>query len=976
MQKQRMLTIFIILILLSSLFCSKTQYVTSGNYTYETVKGDPLKARIYTLGNGMKVYMSVYKDAPRIQTCIPIRVGSKNDPAETTGLAHYLEHLLFKGTDDFGTINFEKEQVILDSIEALYEQHRMETDSLKRKKIYEKIDSVSYQASKFAIAAEYDKMLSVIGARGTNAFTSDDMTCYINDVPANQIKQWLKIESERFQHPIFRLFHTELEVVYEEKNRSMDSDSRKQWEAMYASLWPTHPYGTQTTLGNPEHLKNPSIKNVYDYYRTWYVPNNMAICLSGDFDPDSIIVMIDETFGKLETKNLPELELPRENPIAAPVEKEVLGPDMESAIIGFRFPGVNSREAELLLVTDWLMMNSVAGIIDLNLKQKQLVIDPYSSTDIKTDYSAHLFGARPRKGQSLEEVRDLLLAQIDSLKAGAFPDWLPGAAVKNLKLNEIRGYESNWGRSFAFVEAFINQQKWEDVVHKWKFRDSIKKQDIINFARKYYGDNYVVVYKKTGEDPNVIKIQKPPITPIELNRDQQSEFASAVENMEAPNIQPVFLDFEKDLDHLVMKSEIEILYKQNTENDLFSMTYLVDMGNNHNKMLGTALEYLTYLGTSRYTPEEFKQELYKLGCSFGAWTSDDQLRVYFSGLAETFEDGLKLFEHLLADAQPNAEALKNLTRDILKKRADAKLNKSTILYGAMYNYGVYGKDSPYQNILSETELNALTPETLIDMIKQISNYEHRILYYGPLAKDELIELLDRYHKLPDSFKPIPDEKEYQQLATLENNIYICNYDMKQAEIIMLSKSVPYNRDNVAVRTLFNEYYGGNMSSVVFQTLRESKALAYSVWGSYQTPSRPERAHYIQSYIGTQADKLGEALDGMFDLLNNMPESENSLKDSKNAIIKQIQTERITKGSILWRYVNEKRMGNDDKDYRIDVYEQVPEMTMNDLAEFFNEYIKGKKFTILVLGDVTKLDFNILKMYGQVKQLSLEEVFGY
>ena len=963
-------------VLLATFFCSKTTTIKSGRYRYETVKGDPLNARIYTLDNGLKVYMTVYEDAPRIQTCIPVRVGSKNDPAETTGLAHYLEHLLFKGTDEFGSSDFDKEKVLLDEITDLFENYRQETDSLKRSTIYQKIDSVSYDASKYAIAAEYDKMLSVIGARGTNAFTSSDMTCYVNDIPANEIKQWLKVESERFRDPVFRLFHTELEVVYEEKNRSMDNDGNKQWEALSAGLWPTHPYGTQTTLGDLEHLKNPSIQNVYNYFNTWYVPNNMAICLSGDFDPDSMIVMVDETFGTLETKDLPDLRLPEEAPIDAPVEKEVYGPDRESVMIGFRFPGVKSREAELLLITDWLMMNSVAGIIDLNLKQKQLVIDPYSSTDIMTDYSAHLYGARPRTGQSLTEVKELLLAQIDSLKAGAFPDWLPGAVVKNLKLNEIRSYERNRSRAFAFVSAFINRQEWGDIVHKWDVREKITKRDIVDFANKYYGDNYVVVYKRTGEDPNVIKIQKPPITPIELNRDAESEFVKAVENMHAPKIQPVFLDFEKDLDRLKMKGDIEILYRQNTENDLFSLTYLMDMGNNHDPLLGIALEYLTYLGTSKYTPAEFKQEMYKLGCSFGAWASDDQLRVYFSGLTESFKEGMELFEHLLEDAQTNPEALENLVKDILKNRADAKLNKRTILNAAMYNYGVYGEKSPYRNILSEKELNALLPEKLIEIINKISNYNHRVLYYGPLPQEKLTGLLNQYHKVPDVFLPIPEEQQFEQLATSANKIYVCDYDMKQAEIIMLSKSVPYERDNVTVRTLFNEYYGGNMSSVVFQTLRESKALAYSVWGSYRNPNRPDRAHYIQSYIGTQADKLEEALDGMFELLNTMPESDISFEDSKNAILKRIQTERITKGSILWRYENERRMGNEKRDYRMDLYDEIPKMTMSDLLDFFDEYIKGKNYIILVLGDVQKLDFNVLKQYGQVRQLGLEEVFGY
>jgi predicted Zn-dependent peptidase len=920
--------------------------------------------------------MTVYKDEPRIQTMIPVRAGGKNDPRENTGLAHYLEHLLFKGTDKYGSYNFDKEKPLLNEIVQLYEQHRQETDSLTRRMIYQKIDSLSYAASKYAIAAEYDKMLSVIGARGTNAFTGKDLTCYINDIPANHIRQWLEIESERYRNPVFRGFHTELEVVYEEKNRALDSDWRKQYEALYRGLWPTHPYGTQSVLGTVENLKNPSIKDVYNFYYTYYVPNNMAICLSGDFDPDSMIVMIDETFGKLEPKEVPTWNPPVEKPITEPVIKEVIGPDMESVIIGFRFPGSKSEEAELLLITDWIMMNGVAGIIDLNLKQNQLVINPSSSTDIMTDYSSHTFSGRPREGQSLEEVKDLLLAQIDSLKAGAFPDWLPAAAINNLKLNELRSYERNWGRADDFMMAFINHQKWEDVVSKWEFREKINKQDIIKFANNYYGNNYVVVYKRTGEDPNVIKIQKPPITPVELNRDKQSDFVKNIEEIKSPEIQPVFIDYDKDLNHLKMKKDIPILYKRNEENDLFSMNYIAEIGNDHDKKLGVAFQYLTYLGTSKYTPAEFKQELYKLGCSFGALSSNDQSRVYFSGLNESFDKGLELFEHLLADAQPNKEALDNLVKDILKRRADSKLNKGTILRAAMYNYGVYGKNSPYRNILSESQLKALRPEELIELIKKLTTYEHRVLYYGPLTENELIGKLNQYHHVPDTFSPIPEAVEYTQLPTTKNQVYVCHYNMEQVEIILLSKSVPYNRDNIAVRTLFNEYYGGNMSSVVFQTLRESQALAYAVSGSYRSPSRPDEAHYVYAYIGAQADKSNEALSGLLKLLNEMAVSDISFNDSKNAIIKKMQTERITKESILWQYERAKRMGLDKYDIREDIFKQVPDLTLDDIRRFFDQYIKDNKYTFLVLGDTKKLDFNILKRYGTVKQLALDEVFGY
>jgi predicted Zn-dependent peptidase len=294
----------------------------------------------------------------------------------------------------------------------------------------------------------------------------------------------------------------------------------------------------------------------------------------------------------------------------------------------------------------------------------------------------------------------------------------------------------------------------------------------------------------------------------------------------------------------------------------------------------------------------------------------------------------------------------------------------------MYNYGVYGKNSPYRNILSESQLKALRPEELIELIKKLTTYEHRVLYYGPLTENELIGKLNQYHHVPDTFSPIPEAVEYTQLPTTKNQVYVCHYNMEQVEIILLSKSVPYNRDNIAVRTLFNEYYGGNMSSVVFQTLRESQALAYAVSGSYRSPSRPDEAHYVYAYIGAQADKSNEALSGLLKLLNEMAVSDISFNDSKNAIIKKMQTERITKESILWQYERAKRMGLDKYDIREDIFKQVPDLTLDDIRRFFDQYIKDNKYTFLVLGDTKKLDFNILKRYGTVKQLALDEVFGY
>ncbi len=311
---RKLLFLAVVVVAMLTAACSK--------YKYERVADDPLKTRIYTLDNGLKVYMSVSKEKPRIQTYIAVKVGGKNDPHETTGLAHYFEHLMFKGTEQFGTSDYAAEKPLLDEIEQLFETYRVTTDEAERAAIYHRIDSISYEASKIAIPNEYDKLMAAIGANGTNAYTSQDMTVYVEDIPSNQIDNWARIQADRFQHPVIRGFHTELETIYEEKNMSLTRDSRKVWEALDAALFPHHPYGTQTVLGTQEHLKNPSITNVKNYHKTYYVPNNMAICVAGDFDPDEMIATIDKYFGAMEPNpNLPKLEFEPEQPITTSVVK-------------------------------------------------------------------------------------------------------------------------------------------------------------------------------------------------------------------------------------------------------------------------------------------------------------------------------------------------------------------------------------------------------------------------------------------------------------------------------------------------------------------------------------------------------------------------------------------------------------------------------------------------------------------------------
>ena len=944
---------------------------------YEYVENDPLNARLYTLDNGLKVYLTSYADAPRVQTNIAVRAGSKNDPENATGLAHYLEHMLFKGTDVYGSLDYEKEKPLLDKIENLYEEYRSieMTDTINRERVWAQIDSVSGEAAKFAIANEYDKMVTGLGAKGTNAYTSNEKTVYINDIPSNQIEKWLKLEAERFRYPVFRLFHTELETVYEEKNRGLDNDGRKMFEALLDGLFPTHQYGQQTTIGTIDHLKNPSLTEIRKYFNKYYIPNNMAICLSGDFDYDETIKLIEKYWGEFEIKDQPTFEVRKESPITEVVETEVWGPEAERLYMGFRFNGANTEDSRILTMTDMVLSNSSAGLIDLNLNQSQELIGGGCFPMIMKDYSLHGFYGSPKPGQTLEEVKDLLLSQIEEVKKGNFPDWLVGAIISDLKLSQIKKMESNSGRANEFVDAFILDIPWNEHQNEMAELEKITKQDIIDFANENYSDNnYVIVYKRTGEDTSIPKVEKPIITPVSVNREDQSDFLVSLSEEKVKDIEPVFLNFEEDIQKSIV-GDLPLLYKENTENERFKLNYIVDMGTNHDNRLRLATDYLKFLGTEELSPAEVQQEFYKLGCDLSVSCGADKTQVTLSGLQSNFEASLVLFENILANAIADEDALVNLKLAKTKERNDAKLNKQTILWSAMMNYAKHGENSAFRNKISEKDLNQVTSSDLLELLKNLTTYKHRILYYGPEKIDLIASNLHTHHTNNTDLLDIPDGLKYEELPLDNPTVFVVDYDMQQAEILLLAKGGLLNISDIPKVSFHNSYFGGGMSSIVFQDMRESKALAYSVYSTYSIPKELGKSHYSFSYVGTQSDKLEEALFSMTELLENMPQADENMNNAKESIEQRIRTERLTRFKVLSQYEQAKKVGV-DYDIRKDLYNQVQSFNMNTLIDFHNNYVAGKNRVVMILGDKERLDMEVLKEYGEINYLSLDDIFGY
>ena len=947
---------------------------TSNGYKYRYVTNDPTAARYYTLKNGLTVILSPTNKDPRIQTYIATKAGSKTDPADHTGLAHYLEHMLFKGTNKFGSKDWAKEKPLLDQIDALYEKYNQTRDEARRKEIYKEIDRVSGEAAKFAIANEYDKMMAGMGADGTNAFTSFEQTVYTEDVPSNVLDKFLAVQSERFREPVLRLFHTELEAVYEEKNRSLDDDGDKVFDTMFANLFPNNNYGKQTTIGTIEHLKNPSLHVIREYYNNYYVPNNMGIIMSGDFNPDEVIVKIDKAFSYMKPKTVPEYKVGQEKPITAPIVKEVVGPNPENVMLGFRFPGASTKDARMLNLVGNMLTNGQAGLIDLDLVKKQKLLGAYAGSYALKDYSVLLLQGKPTEGQSLDEVKNLLLQEIDKLRKGDFSDDLIQSIVNNEKKGIIQKDEKYSSRASILMDEFTS-----DIDHKasLEYVDEISKltkKDIMDFASKYLqNNNYVAVYKRKGEDKSIVKVDKPTITPVSVNREDQSPFLKKIDEMPENPIAPVWLDYDKDIAKNKLAG-IDVLSVKNTDNALFRMYYHFDSGKWNNKILPLAAEYLQYLGTKDKSSEIISKEFYKLASSFNVSAGNEETYVSLEGLNENFDKTIALFEDLIKNCQADQAALDAYKTRLKKARANAKQNKGVIMSG-LRSYAQYGPQNPFNNVLSDAELDALKAEDLINVLHDLFNFKHKVLYYGPKSGNDVVAALKPIHKLPATLKDLPKSKTFAQIPTDRNRVLFAHYDMVQAEVFWVRNADQYNPSITPTVSLFNSYFGGGMGSIVFQTIRESKALAYSTYSYFALPGKKTDKDMIMAYVGTQADKFNESTSAMNELLTTLPKSEQLFETAKSGLKKSIASERITQDGIIFSYLKSQKLGN-NFDMRKNVYEQAPKLSFADINTFHNKEMKGKNYTYCLVASQDKVNEADMKKLGEVKKLSLNEIFGY
>jgi predicted Zn-dependent peptidase len=925
-----------------------------------------------TLENGLTVYLSPNPEEPRFNAEIVVRAGSKHDPETNTGLAHYLEHLLFKGTRSFGTENFSNEEPLLQQISDLYEKRSKETNESKRSEIYREINRLSSEAAKWAIPNEMDRVYSDMGAKGLNAHTWHEETVYKVDLPSNRLEHWAKIESERFAQPVFRLFHTELETVYEEKNRAIDNKHRLIYRAVNDLLFKKHPYGQQSTLGTVEHLKNPSIYAIEEFYARHYVPQNMAICLSGDLDPNATFSLIEKYFSTW--KNPPQLRPEpkwKEEPLQGRefVQVQYLGE--EQVVLAFRTAPRHHQDYAALRLVDMILDNSVAGLVNLDLVEKQRVRAAGCYPQNLNDYGVHYLYGIPKDGQDLEEVEGLLLCQIERIKKGDFDDWILKAVINDFKKREKENYEKNDKRVELMRDTFLAFVDWQTTIKEIEEMEKISKADIIQVARKYYGSDYIAGFRIDAQH-ELPSIEKPQIDPLSIDPDKESVFMAEVEKLPFVPLTPKFVQPGADYTTHELSPGIRLIHAFNPTNDLFNLEVRLEMGFDHQPLLSFAKRMLDRAGAGDLTSEELKIEWYKIGTDFGLGIQEHFSNFSINGLDENFFKSVLLAEsHLLYP--DSTDEIWGLTKEIILSERDDEQKDPNSLSHALAHYHRYGEKSRYRTRASDDELRASSVSSLTAIIQQLLRSPRSILYYGPKPPKEIISLLKETFLLkPVSHSPkqtIPD----RSCKPEKDQVLFLHKEMAQAQVRLEFASGLLNEKLIPSIQIFNEYFGGGMAGLVFQELREARALAYSAWARFFTPARPNEENVLVGSIGCQADKTIDAVNAFLELLRKMPVSENRWSSAHSSLISNYRTNKISSRAIP-RFVYDVNALGLDMDPRASRFEKLNSLKISDFKNFYDQQIKSNPILFSIIGDSSKIDMESLEKYGLIKRIEPDALF--
>ena len=926
------------------------------------------------LSNGMKVWLNVDHSQPKVFGAVVVGAGSVDCP--DTGIAHYFEHIMFKGTPELGTVDYDSEKVYLDSISMKYDELSHTTDAAARKTIQHDINRLNIKASEYAIPNEFNRLTSLYGGSDLNAGTSYDFTFYHNTFSPQFIEQWCELNSHRLIHPVFRLFQGELETVYEEKNMYSDDPGSMMLEQITNKFFAGTPYA-YPIIGNTENLKNPRQSDMVAFYKKYYVASNMGLVLSGDFNPDEVMPLLERTFGRLERGVKPVRDKIVAPAIVGQPEEKFLFP---MPLIGmsallFRGPTDYDPDAPAMKVALGLLNNNnKTGLLD-ELTNKDRVYMTMGLNIGMNQASALAVMVVPKLLCKVKTAENLCLEQIEKLKNGDFTDEQLLAVKQMIARDNEMELESISKRSELMVAAMSAGVSWDDFMKLNSRIADITRDDVTRVARKYFTDNFYRFHKKNGRVP-VEQIAKPEYTPVKPQHSaDKSAFAQRLEQIPVRDVAPRLLDFGRDAVKVKMNGGNTLYAGPNPLNNIFTLIINFHKGTLQDKLLSAATEYVGELGTDSLDVKEFGAAMQKIGAEMSFGTDEQQTMLVLKGEEKNIEAALGLLGHFLDRMKPDEEKLKS-TKDAAGPTEKSFWDDNTEVFGALAFKVMHGDRSTYLTRLTTKELKKVKSNELIASIKGLYDTRCDISYSGNLQPSQVAEMITR--NLPQLTGVQENPMQEIVLQTPQTpTVYVFDMPKSRQTIVGLYRplaDVASDRDKVCLKA-WGEYFGGGMSSVLFQEVREFRSMAYAAQGVPMTPTLARSANpcgYL-SLVATQADKSMQAVHLLDSLINDMPLNPENMAVARQSLLNDVNNSYPTfRGKPLTIALSE-RVGH-TCDAHTALVEQLPTLSQADIEAFYSQHIKGQPYQLMIVGDVKKLDLKALARYGTVVKVKKDDIY--
>jgi predicted Zn-dependent peptidase len=930
----------------------------------------------YTLDNGLTVWLNEDHHQPKVFGAVVVKAGSKDSP--NTGIAHYFEHIMFKGTDKIGTVDYAAEKVWLDAIAAKYDDLAQTKDSLVRKTIQQEINELSVRAARYVIPNEFDKLISKYGGTKLNAGTSYDYTVYHNVFSPQYLAHWAEINSERLLNPVFRMFQSELETVYEEKNRRNDMMLNQAIEKLMEVYFQPHPYA-YPVIGSTENLKNPRLSEMRKFFREYYVASNMGLILSGDFETETILPLLERTFSRIPRGTLRGRSAVKIPPFRGREKTSIKVPMplMKAVAIGFRgVPANHPDQAALDIASGILNNTNGTGYLDKLMVNRKVMGAMVGGETFNEAGFVGIVVVPKLVSQTCRKAEKMIWREVERLKKGDFTDELFNSLKQERLRHHFTELEDIDSRSQVLVRLFSQGKTWADYRSELERTGALSKEDVVKVANKYFGDNYLFVRKKTGRyhKDNLSKPDFAPILPA--HADATSDYARQLEDIPVQEVKPRFLDFGEDVQTVTLTPKVTLYVTPNRINHIFTFKFVYGVGLLEEPRLKYLTTYIPMLGTESCTFEAFRMRLQTLGSTLDMDVDKDYFTLKISGFDKAFDETLTLVNDFLTQVKADDKKLKTLVDDA-KVTEKAFFKSNSEVAEALFEYVQYGRQSQYMSKLSLSEVKEIKGRELVDIFHRMQQVECSLHYCGALDAGEVAEQVKKTFDL-DKVTQTARSPVYREFVSYDRSL-VFFYDMPDVfqNIIYayMSCSPLETLEKRHEANLFSRYFGEGMSSLMFQEIREFRSLAYYTSGAYRLPPfcQSDKPTRFVTYLSTQSDKTIDALKVLNSLIRDMPEHPEKIADVIQTLLNQINNEYPSFRELSTKIALYRQSGYADDPNRFLLHD-IRQMNMDDVVRFYRANVQGRTLAYVVVGNSRKMDMRQLATFGDVVRMGKRDFY--